>query len=112
MLNDPLAVGRVGEREIEELGVAHALLKTVGRKSVLALRLHDAHGEAGSDFEQVVRSERVAAPVLAAHDDDAPIRDRVLLDDLIRGPAGVMKPRHHIVTAGLRFEGAKRGHRR
>ena len=112
VLDDPLAVRRVGEREVEQLRVAHALLKTVGRKPVLALRLDDGDREAGSDLEQVVRPERIAAPVLAAHDDDAPVGDRVLLDDLVRGPASVVEPGDDVVPAGLCLEGAEGRHRR
>ncbi len=110
MLDDPLAVRRVREREVEQLGVAHALLQTIRWKPVLALRLDDCHGEAGRDLEQVVRAERVATAVPAPDDNDAAVRDRVLLDDLIRGPASVVQPRDYVVTAGLRLEWAERGH--
>src|SRR5205807_2110245 len=105
-----LAVGRVGEREIEQLRVAHTLLKTVGREPVLALRLYDADREARGYLEQVVGAERIPAPVLAAHHDDAPVGYRVLLDDLIRRPASIVQPRHDVVAAGLRFQRAKRAH--
>jgi hypothetical protein len=50
--------------------------------------------------------------VLAAHHDNATVRDRVLLDDLIRGPADIVKPGHHVVTAGFCFERAESRHAR
>lgn len=112
MLDDSLAVRRIGEREVEQLGVPHSLLETTGGKPVLALRLDDPDGEPGSDLEQVVRPEGVAAPVFAAHHDDAPVCDRVLLGDLIRGPARVVKPRDDVVPAGLYLERAESRHAR
>jgi hypothetical protein len=53
----------------------------------------------------VIRPERVAAPVPAADDDDAAMRDRVLLRDLIGGPASFVQPR----TTWSRHVSASRG---
>lgn len=112
VLNDAFAVCRVGEREVEQLRVPHRLLKTVGRKPVLALGLHDGDRETRSALEQVVSAKRIATPVFSACDDDAAMADRILLDDLIRGPAGVLQSRDDVVPAGLFLERAESGHRR
>jgi len=70
VLDDALAVGRVGEGKIEELAVALRLLEALARDGVLALRLDHGDRHTRLVLQDVVGPQRVGAAVLPAEGDD------------------------------------------
>ena len=110
MLNDAGAVRAIREREVKHLRVAFALLEAFRGDPVLAFRLYDGKLKHRIELEQVVRAQRLVAPMTASHADDASIGDRILLDDLVSRPTRFAQSGQHVFAAGIRFERSPRAH--
>jgi hypothetical protein len=109
VLDDALAVGRIGEGEVEQLGIVLRLLESLAGNRVLALRLDHRNRHTRSVLQDVVGTKRVASPVLLADRDDAAVGDRKLLLNLIVAPARCLQTRQHVVTTRIPLERTRHG---
>ena len=78
-LDDLDAVGRIGEFQAEDFGIALGLLKSVARPLIAGLGLNDRNGKVRTVAQQVVGTLLSTAPGLATGKDDPPVRERPLL---------------------------------
>ena len=124
MLGKAVAVGAVGEGQIQHHGIGHGLLKAEGDAVVVVLGLDDGDGVIGTEIEQVIRFLRVAADGdvatevhLAVGDPDGGLHgDAVLpaagLDgggdvielDVLFGHEGFVDDRSHVGSLHVQWE--------
>jgi hypothetical protein len=102
-LDDALAVGGIGELEVEHPGVFLGLLQAGGGGFVQGLGLDDGQHGAGLVAEEIVRAFGGFPPDLGARDHDAAIGEGTLLENLLVGPAGVVQLGHDELPAGVGF---------
>ena len=102
-LDDFRAVGGVGELEVQGLGVVLRLLEPFACRPVTCLRLDDGDGEVSGVAEPVVRPFLLPPPNSPRVGDDPPVRERVLLVDLVVGPPRRIQLRQYETAAGVGF---------
>lgn len=103
MLDDSVSVSRVGESEIEDLGVGHRLLEAVPGQLVVGLRFDDRDWEVRLVGEEIVRLLARTAAVLPANRNDAAVGELLLFADLVVRPARLVEFWQDIPPAGIGF---------
>ncbi len=103
VLDDPVAVGGVGEFESEDLGVLLGLLEAVAGFLIDGLCLHDRQGKVAAILQEVVGPLLRAAGRFFSGDHDAAVGEALLLADLLVGPAGGVELGEHVFTTGVGF---------
>lgn len=98
-----MAVGGVGEFEIQDLGVVLRLLQALARRSVLGLGLDDRDGEIAGEPQQVIGPLLLASADPISDDDDAAVGERLLFADLLVGPARGVDFRRDERATGIGF---------
>ena len=90
-LNDPVAVGGIGELEAEDLGVLFGLLHARFCRQPQLLRFHDGQWIVAPVVQKVIGTFLLATAHAAAGDDDAAIGEGALLADHVRraAPSGI-----------------------
>jgi hypothetical protein len=103
--DDFLAIGGVGEFELQDFGVVLRLLQTVGGFFVFGLGLGDGDGKIAGVTEQVICAFALFTLSLAAAHDDPAIGETALLGDGMRVgvPARSLELRHDELPACIRF---------
>jgi hypothetical protein len=96
-----VAVGRVGELEIEDLGVVLGLLQTVVGFLVRGLCLDDGQHQVRAVTEQVVGALLWPAASRRARHDDPAIRERLLLANPVVVPAGRVERGEDVLPTGI-----------
>lgn len=106
-LDDLVAIGGVGERDVKLLCVTQCLLQTVGRRSVGTLRL-DHSDRHLVDLEDVV-DEAITEVARTTPEPQSPARlDWVLLADVCSCPTRGRERGHDDIPAGLALQGTTR----
>ena len=98
-----MAVGGVGEFQIQDLGVVLRLLQALARRSVLGLGLDDRDREVAGEPQQVIGPLLLASADPISYDDDAAIGERLLFADLFVGPACRVDLRRDELATGIGF---------
>ena len=102
-LDDLLAVGGVGEFQVEDFGVFLGLLEPVARRLVAGLGLDHGDGEIAGVAEPVIGPFLFQPPNLLRGGHDPPIREGMLLLDLVVGPAGPVEFRQDVDATSIGF---------
>ena len=102
-LDDFLAVGGIGELQVQDFGIFLGLLKPLARRLVAGLGLHDGDGEITGVAEPVVSPLLFATSNPLGSWNDPPIGEGVLLVDLVVRPARPIELRQNVHAAGVGF---------
>ncbi|HEY3170492.1 MAG TPA: hypothetical protein VGK08_05770 [Thermoanaerobaculia bacterium] len=105
MLDDSVAVGRVGKPQVQDLRVGHRLLQSVAGQLVVSLRFDDRDWKVRLVGEKVVGLLARTAAMFPTHRNDPTVREVLLLADLVVGPACFVEPWQDIPTASIGFVG-------
>src|SRR3569833_915123 len=100
-----MAIGGIGELEIEVPRIFFGLLESVGRMFVFLLSLHDSQEKIASVAKQIVNALGVLSKAGLAPRDDAPLGVGTLLRELIIKPANRIEFRQNERPACIRFGG-------
>src|SRR5271157_34800 len=103
VLDDAFAIGCIRELKPKDVRVLFGLLKPVRRSPVGCLGLNDREREIPGVAEQIVRPLLRPPRYPGAGDDDATVRKRLLLADLVLRPARRMKLRDDVSATGVGF---------
>jgi hypothetical protein len=103
VFDDAVSVRGIGKFQVECLSVFLGLLHAIAWLLVGRLGLDDGDHQACAESEQVIGAFlRFTEYSLSGHD-DAAIRERALLADLVIRPAGGIKLRKDVLPAGISF---------
>ena len=103
MLDDAVAVRRVGELQPENLGIFLGLLEAIAGGSVRCLRLDHSDGKIPAVAEQIIRAFLRAADRPISDEHDAAIGEALLLADLRVFPTRAVQLRENIRPACVGF---------
>ena len=108
VLDDPVAVGGVGEFEPQDLGVVLGLLEAVAGFLVDGLCFDDRKREVAAVLQEVVGTLLRTAGRFCSGDHDAAVGEALLLADLVVGPVGGVELGEHVFATCVGF--GERGH--
>lgn len=103
MLDNTVAARRVGELEAKDDRVVFGLLEAVAGLFVGSLCLYKCDGEITSVAQKVIGALLRATGDFAANDDDPPVREGLLLADLVVVPTRCVKLRQDVFPTGVGF---------
>ena len=103
MLDDAVAVGRIGKLEAKNLRIFLGLLQPVPGCTVGSLGLHDRDREIPAIAQQVISAFLRTADRPVAHEHNPAVGEALLLADLRVFPTGAIKLRENIRAASIGF---------
>ena len=103
MLDDAVAVRRVGELQPQNLSIFLGLLQTVARGLIGRFRFENCNGEVSAISLQVIRPLLRATNCSVTNEYNPAVGKALLLADLVVFPSGAVELWQDVSTAGIGF---------